>query len=166
MWLLAGCDDAQPGAPAMTMPQGAVSAGTPPNPSAAGSQASPVAGAGGGPTAGVMAAPPTPTFGYIYANAFKSCTLATCHGAGIAGVDMSSRQAAYASLVNQPPQPMGRCESTHLARVVPFEPDKSLLVAKLEISAPCGQQMPIGGLLPSAQRDLIRMWIAQGALDD
>jgi hypothetical protein len=118
------------------------------------------------PVAPPVSVPPSPTFGYLYDNVFKTCRIATCHGAGIAGVDMTSRLAAYASLVSQPPQPMGRCESTKLIRVVPSDPDKSLLVAKLEVNAPCGQQMPIGGLLPAEQRALIRTWIAQGALDN
>ena len=95
-----------------------------------------------------------PKFSYIYSHLFKSCSLAMCHGGGIAGVDMATQDAAYASLVEQPPQAMGRCEKSGLVRVAPGAPERSLLAAKLEIDAPCGQQMPIGGLLPDADRAL------------
>lgn len=125
-----------------------------------------IAGGSGSAQAGSAAASPEPTFTYIYGQLFRSCVIAPCHGSAVAGVDMSSQANAYASLVNRPPQPMGECEPIGLMRVVPFEPDQSLLTAKLEIDAPCGQQMPIGGLLPDDQRALIRTWIMNGALDD
>lgn len=121
--------------------------------------------AGSGPNAG-SGLSRGPTFSYIYAELFKSCSSATCHGIGIAGVNMATRADAYASLFNRPAQPMGRCEKTGLLRVVPGAPERSLLSAKLEVSVPCGQQMPIGGLLPDQDRELINAWIAGGALDD
>lgn len=116
----------------------------------------PVAGTGG-------AAAPRLGFRELYAQAFWSCTRSICHGGAVAGLDMSTPAAAHAGLVNQPAQPEGACAFTAMTRVVPFQPDQSLLIGKLQPSAPCGQQMPIGGLLSQEHRDAVRAWIAAGA---
>jgi hypothetical protein len=137
------------------------------SPSATAGQVS--AGAGGGPAS---AAPPVAgdgggaerlTFTELYERAFWTCKKSICHGGAVAGLDMSSPQAAHAALVNQPAQGGGMCAFTGMTRVVPFEPDASLLVGKLQPTAPCGQQMPIGGLLPEQDRLAVRAWIEAGA---
>jgi len=51
-------------------------------------------------------------------------------------------------------------------RVVPHEPENSLLYRKLAQTAPCGQQMPPGGQLSLAARERVREWIMLGAKDD
>jgi hypothetical protein len=113
-------------------------------------------GAGGG------AAQPL-TFNELYTQAFWSCKRSICHGGAVAGLDMSTPAAAHAGLVNQPAQANGICAFTGMTRVVPFQPDQSLLIGKLQPTAPCGQQMPIGGLLSEENRAAVRAWIAAGA---
>jgi hypothetical protein len=109
-----------------------------------------------------------PTFSGIYEFELRSCKVETCHGRGIAGVNMASKQGAYDSLINQPssPPPMGKCMMLGKQRVVPKEPENSLLYLKLDSTAPCGQQMPPGGQLSQTARDRIRDWIAMGAKND
>ena len=86
-----------------------------------------------------------------------------CHGKGLIGLNMASKQAAYASLVDQPPSPKGSCEMLGKKRVVPKDPDESLLFLKLTVDAPCGQQMPPGGQLPEEAREKVRAWSEAGA---
>lgn len=51
--------------------------------------------------------------------------------------------------------------------IVPGSPDTSYLIAKLEGTAPCGRQMPLGRPpLSSMQIGTIRTWIAEGAQDN
>ena len=99
-------------------------------------------------------------FSELYTQVFWTCRRSICHGGAVAGLDMSTPAAAHASLVDQPAQPGGACAFTGMTRVVAFQPDQSLLMAKLQPSAPCGQQMPIGGLLSEADREAVRVWIA------
>jgi hypothetical protein len=149
---LAGCDQAT-----MSPIQNIPLAGSPAN--QAGMTAVEItagAGAGGG-TAQPLG------FGELYAQAFRSCKRPICHGGAVAGLDMSTPAAAHAGLVNQPVQPGGMCAFTGMTRVVPFQPDQSLLIGKLQPTAPCGQQMPIGGLLSEEHRTAVRAWIAAGA---
>jgi hypothetical protein len=109
-----------------------------------------------------------PTFSGIYEFELRSCKVETCHGRGIAGVNMASKQGAYDSLINQPssPPPTGKCMMLGKQRVVPKEPENSLMYLKLDSTAPCGQQMPPGGQLSQKARDRIRDWIAMGAKND
>ena len=79
---------------------------------------------------------------------------------------MTTQQAAYDSLVDQPSDPNRECAMLGLKRVVPGDPDKSLFYLKLDINAPCGQQMPIGGVLTPKTVTRIRDWIAMGAKND
>jgi hypothetical protein len=119
-----------------------------------------MSGAAGGPGGGEAGAL---GFGELYAQAFWTCTRSICHGGGVAGLDMSTPSAAHAALVDQPAQAGGACAFTGMTRVVPFQPDQSLLMGKLQQTPPCGQQMPIGGLLSEEHRAAIRAWIAAGA---
>ena len=51
--------------------------------------------------------------------------------------------------------------------VVPGHPEQSLFYTKLTATPPCGARMPFGGgALPDAQIEMVRSWIAAGALDD
>jgi hypothetical protein len=86
---------------------------------------------------------------------------------GFSMLNMATREAAYAALVDQDSNPrnMG-CAPLGLKRVKPRDPEQSLLYLKLDINAPCGQQMPPGGLLTQESRDEVRDWIANGAKND
>lgn len=123
-----------------------------------------------GDGSGAVTEPPPddgqPTWSGIYTYEFFSCKLANCHGKGVAGVDMSSMQAAYNSLVNQPSDPSRPCADQGYERVVPGEPEASLMYLKLNIRPPCGQQMPPGGQLSERARDRVRDWILKGAQND
>jgi hypothetical protein len=46
------------------------------------------------------------------------------------------------------------------------EPANSVLYLKLTGDSSTGTRMPPPGLLPQAQQDLVRDWIAEGALDN
>jgi outer membrane protein assembly factor BamB len=110
------------------------------------------------------------TFSAVYNDILRGrgCAAATgCHANSSAGgLDLSSRDIAYRALVNAPAQGMP-CSSSGRLRVVPSDPDNSLLVNKLASAMPaCGVQMPPSSLLPAALTDQIRKWIANGALDD
>lgn len=106
------------------------------------------------------------TFSHIYQEAFKSCRTG-CHGMGYSMLNMATRDMAYASLVDQDSNPGNKeCAKLMLKRVKPGAPDESLLIKKLDIHAPCGQQMPPGGTLKKELQDEVREWIANGAKDD
>lgn len=106
------------------------------------------------------------TFSHIYEQAFKTCRT-QCHSMGYSKLNMATRDAAYASLVDQDSNPGNMdCAKLRLKRVKPGAPDESLLYLKLDIHAPCGQQMPPGGTLRQEVRDEVRDWIANGAKDD
>lgn len=106
------------------------------------------------------------TFSHIYELAFKSCRT-QCHAMGFSMLNMATRDAAYASLVNQDSNPGNKeCAALGLKRVKPGAPEESLLYLKLDIHAPCGQQMPPGGTLRKELQDEVRAWIANGAQDD
>jgi hypothetical protein len=78
-----------------------------------------------------------------------------CHG-GTSGVFLISYQAVMNSVGEQ----YGR------NIVVPNEPDQSPIVDKIGTSPTYGDRMPQGGpYLNDAQIDLIRQWIAEGALE-
>jgi hypothetical protein len=86
---------------------------------------------------------------------------------GFSMLNMATREAAYASLVDQESNPRNmNCAPLGLKRVKPGAPEESLLYLKLDIRPPCGQQMPPGGLLKQEFRDEVRDWIANGAKND
>ena len=91
-----------------------------------------------------------------------SCATTACH-AGVhpqQGLDLSAGK-AYAALVN-----VASSECSTYKLVLPDQPDQSYLIFKLAGSGACftGSQMPKGGAaLSSAQQQLFRDWIANGA---
>ena len=105
----------------------------------------------------------SPTWNNIFTFDFRTCRLAGCHGTGTAGLDMTSPQAALDTLINQPADPNRECAKFGKQRVVPGKPDESLLYLKLDIKAPCGNQMPVGGELPQKAKDRVKAWIEMGA---
>lgn len=106
----------------------------------------------------------------------RGCVDSYCHGSRGAwgGLDLaSSLGQAYAALVGQPAgdlRPVDArptCVSSPLARVTPYEPERSLLYLKLSRRAPCGSAMPpdSSGRTPLAAEQLehVRRWIVAGA---
>lgn len=101
------------------------------------------------------------TFNQVYDSVFKSsCAFTSCHGGGAGGLNLQPDK-AYDALVN--------VESTNVPgqkRVVPNDPDNSLLLKVFEGPVGKVEQMPKGGELPQEKRDLVRAWIQQGATKD
>ena len=93
-----------------------------------------------------------------------SCTLSGCHGgAGSAGDlgGLDSFDSGHSQLLNDPVSCAG---SLYDNRVVPFDPDSSFLLAKLEGYHDCGSPMPlVGAPLQQQELDAIRSWILSGA---
>lgn len=127
------------------------------------------AGTGGG--ASLQA--PAATFTQVYQMLFPRTTNAhcdMCHGLPpfdqsngnlTTGMDRASTRAALVGKASGSSMCSGR------VLVVPGQPESSLLLQKVRPNPPCGLRMPIGGAtLTDAQVELIRSWIAAGALDD
>ena len=123
--------------------------------------------------AGASLAAPAAKFSEIYPLIFPSTTNARCSfchsmpaidsidGKLSTGADQA---AAYAALVGQT-STSSKCGGRVL--VVPGQPDMSLLLQKLGESPPCGSRMPVGGMpLSDVQLEMIRSWIAAGAMND
>ncbi len=127
------------------------------------------AGGAGSGAAGATAEPVDDgeaTWSNVYQFSFRTCRNPDCHGGGIIGLNFASKDAAYESMLNQPAYPMGQCVMLAKQRLVPGDPDNSLLYLKLDQNAPCGQNMPPGGQLPPKERDRVRTWIMNGAKND
>lgn len=94
-----------------------------------------------------------------------TCSVAGCHaggGAALPGImNLTSAQASFDNLVNVP-----SLEVPGAVRVLPFDPDNSYLVQKLEGTAAVGDRMPAGSPNPldPALIANIRQWIADGAM--
>jgi len=123
------------------------------------------------------------SFTRVYAEVIQpKCSNNFCHYNGVdirfSALDLSSKVRAYWSLVGQPC--MGPNCGTVGMRVVPGDPDTSVMYEKLSPSPPCGTQMPAdsttfstngtsdltfsGTALPADQLQLIHDWIQEGAL--
>ncbi|WP_428262646.1 fibronectin type III domain-containing protein [Haliangium sp.] len=92
-----------------------------------------------------------------------TCTSPGCHGGARPAQELDLQAGnAYASLVGVT---AGQCLGR--LRVSAGAPEASYLVNKLDgVDLCAGTQMPKSGSLPAAQRQIIRDWIAAGALDD
>lgn len=125
-----------------------------------------------GTTAG-NAASPAAKFSDVYAMLFPRMTNAHCDMChGLPPFDQSNgnlstgmdRASTYAALVGKTSTSSMCAGRTY---VVAGKPEQSLLLQKLLPDPPCGLRMPNGGAaLSEAQTDMIRSWIAAGALDD
>ncbi|APR77285.1 Hypothetical protein A7982_02632 [Minicystis rosea] len=115
---------------------------------------------GGGGSGG--AASNGPAFAEIYAKVFTagSCTSDYCHAGS--SLNLVDQEKARATLVGIASQGEG-CDE--MARVVPGDPEHSLLYLKVSMTTPpCGARMPIAGAhLDAAQIALLRAWIEAGA---
>jgi hypothetical protein len=103
----------------------------------------------------------------------KNCTFA-CHSGGEnAAGDLDLEIDPYTALINVAPL-AAACSGNALKRIAPGDPDTSLLyvlvTAKMSgADAPCGDPMPSGSdraPLTAAESEMIRAWIAAGALND
>jgi len=95
-----------------------------------------------------------------------ACAAAICHGQAAGALDMSTRALAYDSLVGVPAAGEA-CGGKGFVRVIPGDSAGSLLVGKLVFDgAPCGETMPLGGVLVDADAARIAAWIDAGALDN
>lgn len=112
-----------------------------------------------------------PTWPAIHARVIQpSCASAIgCHGPEprSAALDLSSEAAGYAALVGVAASTDittgAVCGGMGRTRVVPGDPDGSLLVEKLEGAPACGSAMPFGSPLSATAMTAIRDWIAAGA---
>lgn len=93
-----------------------------------------------------------------------NCAVSGCHTGPSgntlpAGLDLTSADASFASLVN-----IASLQQPAILRVAANDPDNSYLVQKIEGTAASGARMPLGGgVLDQTLIDDIREWIANGA---
>jgi hypothetical protein len=74
-------------------------------------------------------------------------------------MDLSSEQASFDNLVN-----IASLQLAGATRVIPFDPDNSYLIQKLEGNQMAGGRMPPVAPLQQSVIDQIRLWINNGAL--
>lgn len=101
-----------------------------------------------------------PTLANIQARIFTPICV-QCHvGAGAPqGLRLDSSN-SFGDLVGIPSR-----EVSSLNRVEPFDPDRSYLFQKIQGTAAVGDRMPLGGpALPDEDIELVRQWIADGAM--
>ena len=106
-----------------------------------------------------------PSLASIQNNIFTpTCSVAGCHsgppGPNLpAGMDLSSVNASFSSLVN-----IASFQEPTILRVAVADADNSYLIHKLEGTSAQGSRMPEGGpFLDQAMIDVIRLWIDTGA---
>ena len=112
-------------------------------------------------------APPAglqPTLASIQDNVFTvTCAVSSCHsGAGAPYGLQLDRGFSAGNLISVPSG-----QAPNLIRVVPFDPDASFLIQKLQgADGLLGERMPAGGRAPltTATINVIRQWIQDGAL--
>jgi hypothetical protein len=116
------------------------------------------------PTAPFAVADPNrPPLGLIQRTIFTPiCEGGPCHGPTRAGGLSLRISDTYKALVS------ASATQVQGLRVVPYDPDSSLLINKLESATPLvGARMPLRGpYLSAEQLILIRTWISLGAADD
>ena len=104
-----------------------------------------------------------PTLASIQDNVFSvTCAVSGCHtGAGAPYGLRLDRGFSAGNLISVPSR-----QDPNLIRVVPFDPDASLLIQKLDGTQTVGEPMPAGGRAPlkTATINVIRQWIQDGAL--
>ena len=117
-----------------------------------------------------------PTFDAIFTEIITkgsagNCTFGACHGGpptevnGMLQLFPDDKDMTYAALVG--PMSTSMVCSSAGAFVVPGQPDTSLFYTKLLEAPPCGARMPfMYPPLNMMQMEQIRMWIANGAMND
>lgn len=116
----------------------------------------------GRPLASSGAAPLVPTLASIQTNVFSAyCAVPGCHGGPTAqqGLRLDAGF-AYGNLIN-----VASPRDPSQVRVIPGNPDDSFIIHKLEGTQTLGDRMPDGGpYLQQSTIDVVRLWIANGAL--
>lgn len=146
-----------------------------------GADGAPSGAAGASGSGGAAGASDAPTFTRVWNEVlvYKGCTGEFCHGAGTGSLSLDNQHEAYLNLVGVAATGPA-CGASGQLRVSPGQPAASLLLDKLSHAAPsCGDPMPIGVrfepdcLSPSpavcttaAEIELVRAWIAAGALEN
>lgn len=105
-----------------------------------------------------------PNFSEIQANIFApNCATSGCHlGVGAPQGLRLDAASSYGLLVG-----VASSQVSSTLRVAPGAPDNSYLIQKLEGSASVGARMPLNAPpIEQAFIDVIRQWIADGAIDD
>lgn len=106
-----------------------------------------------------------PTFTELYQQVLapRSCTSPYCHGSFGSGA-LDDVHAAYVSILSAVADGEG-CGDAKV--VIPGDPEHSMLYLKVSMDKPpCGERMPVTtGALPAAEIELIRAWIAAGAVE-
>ncbi|HET8937057.1 MAG TPA: PQQ-binding-like beta-propeller repeat protein [Polyangiales bacterium] len=130
--------------------------------------------AGGTMTSGPTFVPGSATWSAVFQEVIvnNGCNGgSTCHASTSGGnLVMQTKADSYKALVNM--AAMGAsstptCAASNMKRVVPSDPDNSLLINKLEQATPaCGARMPPGAALKPEQIKQVRDWVAAGAKDD
>jgi hypothetical protein len=102
-----------------------------------------------------------PTLSSIQANVFTvHCAVPGCHGGANPQESLRLDPGFSAGYLINVASPRGDA----FVRVVPGDPDASLLIQKLEGTQPVGDRMPLfGPYLPQSTIDVIRQWIRNGA---
>lgn len=116
---------------------------------------------------------PAGTFTEIHEMLFPPTTNARCDfchsmpASDISNGNLSTgttQDSAYAALINQV-STSSRCGGKKL--VVPYHPEDSLLLDKMQGTPSCGDRMPLGGMaLSDTELEVVRSWIAAGAAND
>ena len=104
-----------------------------------------------------------PTLSTVQEQVFTpSCANAACHGGDTPqlGLDLSEGN-AYASLVN-----VDAVAVDGAVRLVPGNPEDSLVFRVVEGPVDPVRQMPVGFPLDDDARELLRAWIAEGAPEE
>jgi hypothetical protein len=106
-------------------------------------------------------APLEPTLASIQVNVFSiDCAVSGCHGGAAAQQGMRLDPGFSAGNLICVPVPRDPSQ----IRVIPGDPDKSLIISKLEGTQTLGDRMPQGGpYLPQSTINVIREWIQNGA---
>jgi hypothetical protein len=117
---------------------------------------------------------PAPTLSSLRSSIFDSKCTTACHSGGNSAAGMlDMSHDLHAALVGVAAT-SSPCRSKQQKRVVAGDPNASLLYLKVmakihDAEAPCGESMPESVSFPALSTDeaeLIRRWIAAGALND
>jgi len=91
-----------------------------------------------------------------------SCAFSTCHGdAAEAELALTDEATSASELIN-----VAAFELAGETRVIPGDPDNSLLYKVLLADVDVVRQMPVNSSVTDAQADLVRRWIEDGAPTD
>jgi hypothetical protein len=173
----AGTGGMTAGAGGTTAGAGGMTAGTGGTTGGAGGMAGGSGGMGGagGMVANCVGAgtSPQPTFTWFFNNIVPNCAGPVCHSS-VAGGNLvfDTKDAAHAQLMMAgmgmnvgTSESMTHCKDTGMMRVVPNNPDASLLYNKIrtDMDVPCGNRMPPGSMFCADALEAVRMWIMSGA---